>query len=136
MRPVTDLESTQRSSSAERPTNGAEALAEEAETWIVENLGWDYEWPGNFRELEQCLRSLLVRRHYTPARPRRITPRERILEEIASGSLTAEQLLSRYCTLVYAGTRNYQESARRLNLDHRTVKSRIDRMLLDELVAR
>ena len=40
--------------------------------------------------------------------------------------LTADELLSRYCTLVYAETQSYVETARRLGLDRRTVKSRVD----------
>src|SRR3989454_5274574 len=40
--------------------------------------------------------------------------------------LTADQLLARYCALVYAETRSYQETARRLSLDRRTVKSKVD----------
>ena len=48
-------------------------------------------------------------------------------------TLTADELLKRYCTLVYAQTRNYRETARRLELDRRTVKSRIDAEMLAEL---
>ncbi len=39
-------------------------------------------------------------------------------------------MLSRYCTLVYADVGSYQEVARRLGIDRRTVKSRIDAELL------
>ena len=49
------------------------------------------------------------------------------------GTLTAEQVLSYYATLVYAKTRSYQETARRLQLDRRTVKSKIDSQLLAQL---
>src|SRR5437870_2345249 len=37
---------------------GAAALAEEVHGWIVGHLGEDYPWPGNFRELEQCVRNV------------------------------------------------------------------------------
>ena len=40
-------------------------------------------------------------------------------------------MLRRYCTLIYAGTGNYEETARRLGLDRRTVKSKIDADLLE-----
>ena len=46
---------------------------------------------------------------------------------------TADELLARYCTLVYSQTGNYQETARRLELDRRTVKARIDPDLLSDL---
>ena len=46
----------------------AEALAEEALVWIRRELGPSYPWPGNIRELEQCVRNVLVRGEYRPAR--------------------------------------------------------------------
>lgn len=44
------------------------ALAAEVEQWIAEELGLDYPWPGNIRELEQCVRNVLIRRQYHPPR--------------------------------------------------------------------
>jgi hypothetical protein len=44
---------------------------------------------------------------------------------IRDGRLSADDLLRCYCTLMYSRTRNYQETARRLGIDHRTVKSHI-----------
>ena len=43
--------------------------AREVEQWIETHLGHDYPWPGNIRELEQCVRNCLVRGEYHPARP-------------------------------------------------------------------
>ena len=37
-------------------------LAEEVMPWIDANLGADYPWPGNYRELEQCVKNMLIRR--------------------------------------------------------------------------
>jgi hypothetical protein len=45
------------------------------------------------------------------------------------------ELLRRYCTLVYAQTRSYQETGRRLGLDRRTVKYKLDPELLRRLDA-
>jgi len=53
----------------------------------------------------------------------------------AKGRLTAEALLDRYCTLIYAQCGSYEESARRLKLDRRTVKRRVDPALLAALEA-
>ena len=108
-------------------------LAEEVEQWIKQHLGSDYPWPGNVRELEQCVRSFLIRREYTPARPPPAGALEQFATDVRLGALTADELLMRYCTLVYAQTGNYQETARRLELDRRTVKSRIDPKMLAEL---
>jgi transcriptional regulator with AAA-type ATPase domain len=113
----------------------AEELAAEVAGWIRQNLGRDYAWPGNYRELEQCVRNVLIRRNYRPAQPATssLTALERCLEEFRSGCATADQLLSRYCTLIYSRTGSYEESARRLQLDRRTVKSKVDPQLLKQL---
>ena len=44
-----------------------------------------------------------------------------------------QSMLSRYCTVVYSQTRSYEETARRLGIDRRTVKSKIDAALLERL---
>jgi transcriptional regulator with GAF, ATPase, and Fis domain len=45
----------------------AESLAEETERWIAVNLRPDYRRPGNVRELEQCVRNVMIRGEYRPA---------------------------------------------------------------------
>ena len=111
-------------------------LSEEVVQWINEHLGHDYPWPGNFRELEQCVRNIVIRREYQPRSSAAnviMDPRDRLASEIAAGTLTAEEVLRRYCTLIYAETGSYEQTARRLKLDRRTVKSKIDPVLLDRL---
>jgi len=103
----------------------AEAVAGEVHDWVDEHLGDDYAWPGNFRELEQCVRNVLIRREYHPPQATSPRPAERLVEDLEAGKITAEQLLQRYCSLVYSQTRNYEETARRLGLDRRTVKSKV-----------
>jgi DNA-binding NtrC family response regulator len=103
----------------------ADVMAAEVHEWIGEHLGDDYAWPGNFRELEQCVRNVLVRREYRPPQATSSRPAERLVEDVEAGRLTAEELLQRYCSLVYSQTRNYEETARRLGLDRRTVKSKV-----------
>lgn len=111
----------------------AEALAEEAEAWISTHLGREYPWPGNIRELEQCVRSVLIRKEYQPVRPRTLSTREEFSKAVRTGTLTADELLRRYCTVVYSQTGSYEETARRLQLDRRTVKSKIDPQFLAQL---
>jgi transcriptional regulator with AAA-type ATPase domain len=102
----------------------APAVASEVMEWIEGQLGVDYAWPGNFRELEQCVRNVLVRREYHPAlKPRRD---DDLAAEIQDGVLTAEQLIDRYCHHIYKLTGgNLSETARRVGLDRRTVRARV-----------
>ena len=111
----------------------ADALAVEVREWIDEHIPEDYPWPGNVRELEQCVRNILVRNAYHPPRRPVPEPGQQMLEALATGEITADELLTRYCTLVYAKTGSYQEAARLLDLDRRTVKSRVDPELLSEI---
>ncbi len=118
--------------------------------WIEANMGPDYPWPGNVRELEQCVRSVIVRGSYRPAAPAPFpspsSPTsadaaggdpalQDLFRDIGSCTLSAEQLLNAYCTIAYARLRSFQEASRRLGLDRRTVKSRIDPELLAALQA-
>ena len=49
-----------------------------------------------------------------------------IVEGIDTGDLTAQELLSSYCKLLYNKYGTYEEIARRTNLDRRTVKKHIE----------
>ena len=110
-----------------------EALTSEVVEWIDANLGAEYEWRGNVRELEQCVRNIMIRRDYRPAQRSADTPHQKLANDMAAGGLTADELLSRYCTIVYAQTGSYEAAARQLELDRRTVKSKIDETLLKQL---
>lgn len=111
----------------------AETLAGETEQWIEKSLDPHYEWPGNYRELEQCVRNILIRKEYQISRPPPRAPKRDVFDEARTGSLTASELLSRYCTLVYSQTGSYEETARRLEMDRRTVKAKVNRDLLNQL---
>jgi hypothetical protein len=104
----------------------ADRLAEEVERWIAKHLGRVYPWPGNFRELEQCVKNILIRHEYRPSVAAPAGADEQLAADMRGGKLTADELLRRYCTLVYGQTRNYEETARRLGLDRRTVKAKVE----------
>jgi hypothetical protein len=100
----------------------SEEIAADALRVIEERLGSRYAWPGNFRELEQCVRSVVVRGDYVPANVASPSEHAAVLE----GRLSEDELLRWYTTLVYRQTGSYQEVARRMGIDHRTVKARVD----------
>ena len=96
--------------------------------------GLDYDWPGNFRELEQCVRSVMLRGTYQP-RPAAVhaDARHRIAANIVSGQFHRRRSPPPYCTLLYATSRNYSTVAEKLGLDRRTVRAKVDHDLLREL---
>jgi hypothetical protein len=102
-----------------------EALASETVSWVEQNLGTHYSWPGNYRELEQCVRNVLIRRNYSPNVRPPGDPAIELSQELRNGRLTADQLLCRYCSYVYEQTGSYEEAARRLKIDRRTVKAKV-----------
>ena len=101
-----------------------ERFAREAAEWIEKNLGAGYAWPGNFRELEQCVRNLLVRGEYRPPAVRAVA-KEDWNTLLGEGTLTAEEVMRRYTQQVHAQAGTVEETARRMDLDRRTVKARL-----------
>ncbi|MBE9523147.1 MAG: sigma-54-dependent Fis family transcriptional regulator [Proteobacteria bacterium] len=107
-------------------------LGEPSSEWVslvrdilYRNLGENYAWPGNVREVEQAVRRIVLSREYRGhlyAKPASDNLSEQMQLGINKGNLTAKQLLSTYCTLLYRQHKNLEEVARRTQLDRRTVK--------------
>ena len=100
-------------------------LSEEVSAAITRDLGPDYAFPGNVRELEQCVRRVLVTGRCEPDRAAP-APAEGLAREVEAGSLSADALVQRYCALLYARRPNYVEVARITGLDRRTVKKHVE----------
>jgi transcriptional regulator with GAF, ATPase, and Fis domain len=113
--------------------DAGDSLATEVLEWIEQHLPKNYAWPGNIRELEQCIRNVLVRKEYHPPRESSVAAVDRFTHRLKDLHLTADQLLSWYCTRLFAETGSYSETARRLKIDRRTVQRRIDNQWLDPL---
>ena len=69
----------------------------------------------------------MIRGEYRPPQAGDPSARRRIADDVLAGTLSADEMLRRYCTLIYA------ETGRRLGLDRRTVREKVDVRLLNEL---
>ncbi|MES2793794.1 MAG: sigma 54-interacting transcriptional regulator [Planctomycetota bacterium] len=127
-------------------------LADLAVGWIEKSplLGPTYAWPGNFRELEQCVRNVMVRGAYHPtklstsihgsrmqspcepaAADNTRTALDRFIARVRASDLTFEEILEHYCSLVFARSENITEAARRLSKHRSTIQDRIKPELVD-----
>jgi transcriptional regulator with GAF, ATPase, and Fis domain len=102
-----------------------DALTREVVDWIHQHLGSDYIWPGNFRELEQCVRNVMIRKQYFPARPAAHEPVDAWIAALRAGELSRDDLLTHYYQLVYRKTRSINGAAKVLKVDPRTVRNRV-----------
>jgi len=102
----------------------------ELEEWIQAHLPAGYAWPGNYRELEQCVRNIIIRRSYRPLeQPTGAAAEDEFFGRFRAGELTADELLARYAAHVYRLTGSYEEAARRMGVDRRTVKAKVEAYL-------
>jgi len=67
------------------------------------------------------------------ARPNPGDAVEEFLTEVRGGKLSAEDVLRRFVTIEYRRTGSYEETARRLGLDRRTVTAKVDTEFLGRL---
>lgn len=83
-----------------------------------------YGWPGNVRELEQAVRRIVITGEYRgdPL----ATGQAQSDQYFESGIWSAQELLTRYCRMLYDRWGTYEEVARRAELDRRTVKKYIE----------
>jgi transcriptional regulator with GAF, ATPase, and Fis domain len=87
----------------------------------------DYPWPGNVREMEQCIRRILLKRTYEIDRhaPARGDVEDRLIAGVKDGTMDAQTLLADYCKLLFKKYGSYEAVARKTALDRRTVKKYI-----------
>jgi DNA-binding NtrC family response regulator len=119
----------------------AKALAQEAVDWIAAQMGPDYAWPGNIRELEQCVRNVMIRKSYTPVRPNPMavggSTHDRFARDVAAGRFTLEELVEHYVSMIYAEEEcHYGRAAKRLNLDWRTLKLKLNQEMVKAFTMR
>ena len=81
------------------------------------------------RELEQAVRRILLNGRYDGVSIAGHSEEDILAGEFRDASLTATELLSRYCRALYARMGSYEQVARHIELDRRTVKKYIERAL-------
>jgi transcriptional regulator with PAS, ATPase and Fis domain len=96
-------------------------VVEDSLQFIGERLGADYPWPGNFRELEQCLRNFLIHRDYHPVRFG-VDSKDTLIESLMDTQPSAEHLLHRYARALHVRTGSYKAVGDIMGVDQRTAK--------------
>jgi hypothetical protein len=113
----------------------AQELALELRDIILKEVGSNYDWPGNVRELEQAARRILLTKHYKgdfrdASIAIGLTP---CIKNFENGSLTAQEVLTSYCNMLYEKYGTYEKVAQITKLDRRTVKKYITKPLRERL---
>ncbi len=122
----------------------ADSLASEVVKWVEQHLGNSYDWTGNIRELEQCVRNVLIRKSYTPncrvpavdlngVPDRPALGVEAFLRSLLDGEMTLDEVSQLYVTMVYAQLGQYDLAGKKLGVDWRTVKDKVKVELLGKL---
>lgn len=104
-------------------------LVERVREAIDRDLGPTYPWYGNVRELEQCVRRVILTGSYRPDRAalsRSGRPADHLADQMAAGALTIDEVTGQYCAMLYERLNSYERVAERVGVDRRTVKRYIE----------
>ena len=93
---------------------------------LARELPRGYAWPGNVRELEQAVRRILLTGRYAAELVHAPDEETALAAKLKAGELTADELLGRYCALLYRRLGTYAEVAKRTGLDPRTARKYIE----------
>jgi transcriptional regulator with AAA-type ATPase domain len=99
---------------------------EEVMAGIERGVGFDYAWPGNMRELDQCVRNLLIHgRYLPPAAPSTQDPLKPLFHRMRAGAANLDEVAGDYVRWVYAREGSYTRAGRVLGIDRRTVAKHV-----------
>jgi transcriptional regulator with GAF, ATPase, and Fis domain len=106
--------------------SGDEVTFEEVMRGIESSVGYSYRWPGNIRELDQCVRNLLIHGRYLPAiAPGETIGLEALLERMRNAEATLDDVASGYSIFVYDREGSYARAGEVLGVDRRTVSKHV-----------
>ncbi len=103
---------------------GARELSSRVVDTLRAQVPKNYEWPGNFRELEQAVRNIIVRNESIPVLRGEQSNRIETVYENTEVSLA--QWSSTYARKAFENAGSYREAARRLKIDQRTLKKLVE----------
>ncbi len=98
---------------------------------VLEALARDlpprYEWPGNVRELEHAVRRVLLTGAAAPdaRRGASATGPGALADVLARGELRADDVVARYCAMLYDRLGSYEAVGRVAGLDRRTARRHV-----------
>lgn len=98
---------------------GAETLAPGILETLKRDVSATYTWPGNFRELEQAIRNIIVRNKYNPVNK---PLSENIAKIYENTNMSLAQWNCLYARKAFENTGSYSKAARKLGIDQRTLK--------------
>jgi transcriptional regulator with AAA-type ATPase domain len=102
-------------------SDGAKELSSRVVDKLHSVLPRNYPWPGNFRELEQAVRNIIVHDEFVPLGHARGTDND--VASIYSKSLVSlSQWNQMYAKKAYENAGSYREAARCLDVDQRTLR--------------
>ena len=101
---------------------------------IESGVGLDYAWPGNMRELEQCVRNILVHGAYAPTTHAASRGGlDGLFERMRRRDVSLDEVAASYATWAYATTGSYVRAGELLGVDRRTVAKHVNEDFLDSL---
>jgi DNA-binding NtrC family response regulator len=99
---------------------GARELVSRVVETLRKQVPQGYDWPGNFRELEQAVRNVIVRNEYVPvSRSKNPNTIDSVFENT---EVTLSEWSKTYARKAFENAGSYREAARRLEVDQRTLK--------------
>ena len=101
-----------------------ETLKSDVMQWFKSAKMSSYDWPGNMRELEQCIRNIMIHNNYQPAVKTQGQANGSFADQLSECSLTAEQVLSQYCQMAYQKYGSYEKAGAVLQMDRRTLRAK------------